>query len=591
MAKKISNKKSKNYLPFLFFSSFATLAFLPNAMDAFSFPKASVIILGAIWLLLSDFKLTAKPKVDLLSAVLILFVFFLVLSAITSDYLWVSLFGVNGRSTGVLFYLSLVVILWRALRFSFSKQEKIFEYFIWIGTLALLYGLIQFAKLDPLNWNLVYEGIIGVFGNPNFMGAYSALVGVASFSMIWQSNRSQNYKIWGLALLAISVINIYASKALQGLVSLLIGIAPIVIYLAFKKSKGLGRTSVVLASIGLITFVLGLFRIGPLTDLVYKQSLSFRGDFWRTAFNMIGDNPLLGVGFDRFGVNYRQYRDVPQVLRNGVDAYSDNAHNVYLQFAATAGIFLAIIYFLLNLYIIKRFFERIKVKDTNLFFYVSIFSIWIAIQAQSLISVDTPAISFWGWLFAGFVCSKDNVKLQIKNEISFSKIIASVSTIAFSVLLVFQINAQTEINTNFYIQLPNNDNKYADAKAELLKRAESNEPFNAEWPILSANSLIQDKAYPQTVDAAKRAINLDPKDYRAWYFLAIAQEKLKDFDAAIFSRQQAYKLDPYNTSNLVELGRDYIVLGKVEEARKIIDIIKRFAPNSSDLQIAKSEFN
>lgn len=558
-------------------------------MDAFAFPKSSLIIAGGIWLLFANLKIKKNIKFDYLGFLLLLFSAWLVTLIFTSDYAWISLFGVNGRATGILLYLSLTVLMWRGAKFTLQNQIKLFKTFLWVGGFVLIYGLIQFLKLDPFDWNLIYNGIIGFFGNPNFMGAFSALVGIAAFSLTLDSKKPAKSRILGIALLSLSVIDIYASRAFQGLISLLIGVAPLIIYLGFKRSKLLGVSSVLLSLVGLLTFTLGLFRLGPLADLVYKQSVSYRGDFWRTAINMIRENPIFGVGFERFGVNYRSYRDVPQVLRNGVDAYSDNAHNLYLHFAATGGLFLALIFLSIDILILLRMISRIRKVDENLYFYLTIFSIWLAVQAQSLISVDTPAITFWSWLFAGFICGSQVSSSEKKGDVSLQKILAGVLVMGYGVLFILQSNSQISVNTAFYIQIPKKDQKYANAKAEILLKAESHEPLNAEWPILSANSLIQDEAYPQTIEAAKRAINLDPKDYRAWFFLASAQEEMGDFEAAVTSRNKAAEIDPYNSSNLLELGRDLKKLGKLLEARKIIDEITKFAPESKDLDLAVQE--
>jgi tetratricopeptide (TPR) repeat protein len=370
-----------------------------------------------------------------------------------------------------------------------------------------------------------------------------------------------------------------------------IGAAPILVYVLFKKSQGLGYLGFGTSIVGVLFFLAGLLQVGPLTDIAYKQSVSYRGDFWRTAFNMIKENLFFGVGFERFGVNYRSYRDLPQVLRNGVDAYSDNAHNIYLQFAATGGFFLAVIYLALNLFIGINFVKKLKGAPENTYLYVSIFGIWLAIQAQSLISVDTPAIALWGWVFAGFLCSRPEQKSQSNSEISPTKIVGAVLAMAFGVLSIFQLNAQTSMRTAFYLQIPKNNQEYADAKLEILQKAQSHEALNVEWPILAANSLIQDEAFTQTVVVAKRAVKLDPKDYRGWFFLASSQEKLSLYKDAIASREAARKIDPYNADNLLNMGRDYKATNQSDKAKEMIIKIKEFAPNSNEYELAVKELN
>ena len=86
-------------------------------------------------------------------------------------------------------------------------------------------------------------------------------------------------------------------------------------------------------------------------------------------------------------------------------------------------------------------------------------------------------------------------------------------------------------------------------------------------------------------------LKLDPKDYRGWYFLATAQEKLLLFNDAVNSREAAKKIDPYNAENLLNLGRDYKAINKNEETKQIIAEIQKFAADSSEYQIAIKELN
>ena len=591
-----SNKKNKqnsnvsNY-PFLFFIGLCTLLINPNGMDPFLSIKASVLVIGGAYFAISYLSISKDFKKNPMQLILIVFSFWLFILFAVSDNKWISLFGTQGRSMGILVYLSLVAVMWISSTFNISKQQFLFRSFLGIGSLALFYGTLQSIKLDPFNWDLVYQGIIGFFGNPNFMGAFASLIGIAGFSQLLKSNSHIKSRVYGSIILILAILNIVWSKATQGIVSLIVGISTITIFSIFQKSKKLGLVAIAISSLGLAFFVAGLFKIGPLVNLVYKKSVSYRGDFWRTAYSMIEANPIFGVGFERFGVNYRLYRDLPQVLRNGVDAYSDNAHNVFLQFAATGGVFLAILYLALDVLIFYKYVKRLKELPENRFFYTSIFAIWLAIQAQGLISVDTPAIAVWGWLFAGFILGGNTNKSIVENRLSIRKVMGSISALVLGILFIFQLNAQNGMRVAFYSQIPKGDVQYANAKAELLSKAEDYEPLNPEWPILSANSLIQDNAYVQTEKAAMRAVNLDPKDYRGWYFLANAQENLKEFEKAINSRKKASLLDPYNSENLLALVKDYKFENQLSMAKELLPIIKKYSASGDLYQQALKELN
>lgn len=118
MAKASPKRRESKQYGFIIFAALATIAFVPKAMDAFSFPKSAVIASGGIWFLAANFKDIKNLRADVISKILWAFSLWLLILLIVSDYKWVSLFGVNGRSTGILFYLALVMIF---LELDFSK--------------------------------------------------------------------------------------------------------------------------------------------------------------------------------------------------------------------------------------------------------------------------------------------------------------------------------------------------------------------------------------------------------------------------------------------------------------------------------------
>lgn len=88
--------------------------------------------------------------------------------------------------------------------------------------------------------------------------------------------------------------------------------------------------------------ILGMLNKGPLSYYLYKISIQSRGEMWQTTVNLIKDNPWTGVGIDSLGDYSLRYRDAK--IANGIAEYIDNAHNFFLQFAATGGIPLSILY-------------------------------------------------------------------------------------------------------------------------------------------------------------------------------------------------------------------------------------------------------
>ncbi len=161
-----------------------------------------------------------------------------------------------------------------------------------------------------------------------------------------------------------------------------------------------------------IVAILGMLQIGPLEKFVYKPSVSVRGFYWRAGVEMFKNNPLFGVGIDRYGSYFMQYRELEYPIRYGYEITSSNAHNTFIQFFATGGFLVGLTYLLLLFFILMRGVIGLRtLKEDDRMALAGILSAWIAFQAQSFISIDNVGISIWGWLLGGFI-----VGLSVSNS-------------------------------------------------------------------------------------------------------------------------------------------------------------------------------
>jgi hypothetical protein len=139
---------------------------------------------------------------------------------------------------------------------------------------------------------------------------------------------------------------------------------------------------------------------------------------WDTAFSIIKSNPLFGVGLDSIGDYSLKYRS--QKTANGIDEYIDNVHNFFLQFAATGGLFLAILYFAIVVYTLYSFFILQKIIgrfDSKL---TALAAAWLSFQLQSLISPAAIPSLLWNFVISGAVIGL-GVKLNSKSSLKVTK--------------------------------------------------------------------------------------------------------------------------------------------------------------------------
>jgi tetratricopeptide (TPR) repeat protein len=469
--------------------------------------------------------------------------------------------------------------------------------------IAGFYSFLESIGIEPWKMSKVYEGTSGLFGNPNFSGAFLSLTVILSF---WILTNKENRLDKSLAILALplGLYGVYTSKALQGAISIAIGISTIVLVMLFTKAKSYGFLGLAGTGIIGIAGILGSMQIGPLSSLLYKTSVSERGDMWRTAVAMIKDQPIFGVGIERYGVYFRQYRDIKQALRAGPDVFSDNAHNVVLHLMATGGIVLGILYLALNCVILFIAINRLAFSAGEQRKWLTIaLALWLPIQAQNSISVDNPGVFVWSWILGGaivaLVYEKEDVIHKVRSEKRKAIKASSANVHPLSpaigllcLLLALGVTikpliAQKSFTFAFFLGTdPKIPETLTNKEAALIK-AEKQDPGNITWPRYSANSLFIDKAWKETIAAANRAVSKDPDDWISWWFMASAYEESGDRVAAIPSRLKTVELDPFNTSVLLELAKNYRASGDATNFEKTKSAILKINPTGADAQAVK----
>lgn len=565
--------------------SLASLALLTSIFDPFAAAKSFVIITGAVSLTGYSLIDLMKKRSTFLAGSLRFFLIFIfaflgvfLSRAITSSDTNSAFYGVIGRSSGFLTYFAYGLIFVLSIFYlGINNVQFLVRGLLLAGFLGSFYSLLEKFKLNPWKMSQIYDATSSLFGNPNFSGAFLSLTVILCIWII-TNKISRKEQLFAGITLPLAIYGVYTSKALQGIISIVIGLSILVLVKLFQIKKQLGLAGLISATVIGTIGVLGSLNIGPLSVFLYKNSVAERGDMWRTAISMIKKHPLWGVGIERYGSYFRQYRDLKQSLRAGPDVFSDNAHNVVLHLMATGGIFLGLLYLAIVIGIfvvgIRSFFVSSKEKQSVLGI---VLALWVPIQAQNTISVDNPAVFVWSWILGGAIVGISMEKTQeiTKSDKKFQKTLtnptihalAPAITILF-VLLSFSVTlkpmiAQKSFQFAFYLVIDPNQPETLKNKEAALIKAENQDPGNVTWPRYSANSLFVDQAWPETVSAAKRALAKDPSDWISWWFMASAYEKSGEFAKAIPARIKTIELDPFNTVVLLELAKDQKAVGDV----------------------------
>ena len=571
-----------------------TLYFQTNLNDPFNSPKMWILAFVAAWLLgyMVSFRRIIIINKHLKTIFFILFVFIVsaLVATFLTDFKYIAIFGDTQRRNGLISYVSLAVVLLATSMFiRFFNIKRLYFTTYLVGLTTATYAFMQTNGKDFVTWNNNYNSIIGTLGNPNFAAAVMAVMGVIIFSSIFISDFKTYIRFFAGALAVFLLWLIYQSNARQGLLSYLLGAGLFLIIWLYAKNRKLG---ILALSSGLTIFifsVLGMLQIGPLEQFLYKRTVTVRGHYWRAGIEMFQQNPLFGIGMDRYGFYFKQFREASYPLSYGFEITSSNAHNTFIQFFATGGVFLGLSYLVINGYIFGRAVYGVKnLSGNKQLLLAGIFSAWIAFHAQSLVSIDNIGISIWGWVLGGSIIglslsenSNDGEDrrqfLGKQSEINLNRVLISGSlslivlflitflyrgeTNAFKARSVYSLNIQSALDAYRMLQLKSIDSVLSDPS----------------YSLESAKILVEYGYIDEGVEAIKKLHVNDPRYQDAITALALIYEKYNQIPAAIEYRLKITKLDPWNALNYLQLGKNYKAQGDLIKTKEMLEKILSFS--------------
>lgn len=611
MNKKINSSKSIEskaiwWVGFFLFA--VTVYFNSKVQDPFNAPKFWVLLVGAAWLLGHLFALLKQSKpgfTRLLKQSYLIISFFLLtltISLFASDNAQVALFGENMRKNGYLTYLALAIIFLTVI--ASVEKNNIFQLYKFILLSAYFvgcYGLLQISGNDFIPWSANGMAIFSTLGNSNFAGSAMAILAIITLGGAFVYRRITWILITSLVATSILSFTIFPTNARQGLLLLFFGISAMVIILLVNYNRILGRIAITFSLIGFVVAILGMLQIGPLQELLYKNSVSVRGYYWRAGISMFRENLWFGVGLDNYGSFFKQYREVEYPLTYGYSLTSSNAHNVFIQQFATGGLFVGLSYMLLTLFILWRGIKSIKYFQNDERFLRSVFFIaWLAFQGQSLISIDNIGISIWGWVLGGVVVglstevaqdklngsNKHKITRQTRQDNNLMQPITSVMVGSLTLILVVILHrGETAVFQQRAAFVP--------AQKEIFL-AMANKTIDT--PLIDLQYKVMTASNLHGIGYQQEAINLlenlylqDPNNLDTLTLLSSYLELSGQISEALSVREKISVLDPWNANNYLQMAFNYKYINDDVNKKVYFDKAFSFAPNDENVIKAKLE--
>ena len=531
-------------------SSLATLIITPTiSYEPVNTPKfliSTVLAFSLLILLLTSINLKSFLKTNrIFSSLLLIFIIQSLLVLFSSkNLLTLQLFGIDGRNTGLILYFNLLVLLLATSIVSNRGFIKnLINTLILVGLLNLLYGVIQFIGWDPVNWNNSYNPIIGFFGNPNFQSAFLGIVGASSFALFFKSKATLLYQSMLFSFLLLDLFVIVTSESQQGILVFVSGFF-VSSYIMLLKSKKLFRISKYYGFLLVLTaavVVLDIFQKSPWGSILYKPSVSNRGDLWRAAWRMASDNPVTGVGFDSYEYFYRTYRDEVAIITRGASTTSNSAHNVLLDILSSGGFMLLAVYLGILFLVLLSAIKVLKREVEYNVYFVALFAAWVAYQIQSIISINQIGLAVWGWVLSGAIIGYERqtsgvIELEIIKNIKSSFIIyTKVATGAAIGLIIGIIPLNSD--TAFRAALDSR-------QINLVQESAYKWPQSPQKMFQVAALFRQNSLFPLSAQVAKDAVAKFPRSYENWELLSTLEgiSDLEKNDAL----NKMKELDPLN---------------------------------------------
>jgi O-antigen ligase len=337
----------------------APLALNPWGANAFELPKT--LLLRALVLLMGLAALAQlvtgggaplrRPAAPLLWPALALGLA-LALATVFSVNPRASLWGSYERQQGLLTlgaYLALFLLTAASLR-DRDQVERLWAALVWGSAPVVVYGLVQAAGLDLLDWRTdAASPVLSTIGRSNLLGSYLALIAPLTAGRLLAARRRWPYGL----LLAGQLVCLALTQARGAWLGL--GGAALtwgLTWAAVTRSRRLALATAGLAALAVGLVILLNLPGGPLASLARlpgldrlaamtrttEGSTAARLTIWRAALPLASARPWLGYGPETMRTVFARVFPPQLVYYQGRNWTVDRAHNLWLDLAMSAGL-------------------------------------------------------------------------------------------------------------------------------------------------------------------------------------------------------------------------------------------------------------
>lgn len=513
------------------------------------------------------------------------------------------------------------------------KSDKLINRFTYsvlaLSAIIAVHGILQYIGLDFL-WFMFPAGaatsrVSSVFGNPDFLGGYMAMVFPVAFSL-FLFRKNKLFFALACVLIFLSMLLTFTRSAWVSWGMSFIFFTAVLAVLRrdiFKKSLKwfLGA----MAAFAMLAVILNIIRDGAVFSRISaifnwsENNVQVRFRLWDSAIKVFMRRPLTGVGLDNFRIV----------------EYGCRVHNEYLQMLAETGILgLGAFAWLIFSYFREGFGVLRKSSSYRQVLAIAFMSSVFAMLADSLFCFPLHRVShnvlFWGIM--GVTVALGRTEEEQKTEIPSGKKSAwrfPVSAGIFAAAAFFIFIILRSFAGVYHYQKGFDVNRYAGQSAEArlrtiqeFEKAARLAPYHYQiqhdWAIVAIQSGSLDKGekamerseklypdrmpdvrlelgllyyqrgdYKKAEEVWKEAAEKFPSSEQAHYYLGVLcnnQNRLKEAEKYC---SRAIELNPSNPDYFRLLVKIYFRTGNRAGAKEAVQKGLLLVPDDPEFQIMK----
>lgn len=489
----------------------------------------------------------------------------LIIATATSSNRDLSVLGVFERWTGLVPYLTYIVLL---LVVVVLGRRAILP--IGIALLAALgaivaYGMLQVVGVDPIDWQDVagtsVDGrptVFSLFGNVNFVAGWT---GAVIPLVLWGALRPGDRRV-RLALVALllgAAVLLWQAGSAQGPIAAAAGSALFLGCWALgldreRRAGALVRRwlpKLIAAAVAVAVVAVGLF-----VTLRPDGGIRQRIHFWDAALAIFVDHPIVGSGLDTYGDFFSAYRSAEGATLYGFER-NDAPHSVPLGMLSNGGLLLGLAYlaFVVTIAVVLiRGLRRFHGDDRVLL--AAFGGVWLGYQVQALVSFDVPPVALLHYLSAASII-----------------VLASPAPVTRVIELAGYRDRARRSRKRRTAGPSSSDLAWLGLVAVVVVAfvVVATRPLRAELAVGSAAPLLEDGRGPEALERFERGIELAPYEPRYRELLARLLLVAREEEAALAAFAEAARLDPGSVDGALAAAEVAAALGRDDEARAWYD--------------------